>query len=53
MLERIRETIIGKLALYAVARASGAGALGTTALDNEPRYYSVEYEAIIETLMSC
>jgi hypothetical protein len=51
MFERVRVTIIDKLALDAVTRTSSTCPLGTTALDNESRYYPVEYEPIIETLL--
>ena len=52
MFERIRVTITGKLTFDAIARASSAGTLGTTALNNEFRYYPVEYKPIVETLLN-
>ena len=51
VLQGVPEAVRCKLALYAVARAAHACAIGAAALYHKAGYDSVEYQAIIETLV--
>ena len=51
VLQGVLEAVRCKLALYAVTRAAHASAIGAAALYHKAGYDSVEYQAIIETLV--